>query len=204
MKENIDKKLLINKRKSKAWTQSHLAEVSSLSLRTVQRIEKTGKASYESIKSLASAYEIVVQDLILTNNTEKNKRDVRNNTKGNTMSKIGLALSFSLLLAILYTLMKLAFLYFEISSIGTNNPKMLAGGISKALIAPMISSIISYVGLIIFGLSRVLYGYNNISYNKLILFPIIILIVINPIPVLMLILLYLLIIKNTEKLKTIQ
>lgn len=52
----LNKDTLKNHRDSRAWSQTQLAEVSGLSLRTVQRIEKTGVASQESAKSLASVY----------------------------------------------------------------------------------------------------------------------------------------------------
>ena len=50
-------------REARAWSQSHLAEVTNLSLRTVQRIEKTGQASLESAKALSSVLDIPLDDL---------------------------------------------------------------------------------------------------------------------------------------------
>ncbi len=50
----------------KAWSQEHLAHVSGLGRRTVQRIEETGSASYESAQAIASALELNVSDLIQT------------------------------------------------------------------------------------------------------------------------------------------
>lgn len=55
---------LKNQRDNRAWSQTQLAEVSGLSLRTIQRIEKSGIASPESVKSLAAVYECAVTDLI--------------------------------------------------------------------------------------------------------------------------------------------
>ena len=54
MEMELNKETLKNQRGSRAWSQTQLAEVSGLSLRTIQRIEKTGVASQESAKSLAS------------------------------------------------------------------------------------------------------------------------------------------------------
>jgi len=51
-------------RESRAWTQSHLAEVADISLRTVQRIEKSGFASPESVKAICSAFGKTVDDII--------------------------------------------------------------------------------------------------------------------------------------------
>ncbi len=62
MKLNVEK--LKKLRESKAWSQSHLSDVSGISLRTIQRIEKSGIASPESTKSICSAYEILVADVI--------------------------------------------------------------------------------------------------------------------------------------------
>jgi transcriptional regulator with XRE-family HTH domain len=51
-------------REYKAWSQSQLADVAGISLRTVQRIEKSGVASSESVMSICSAYDIQADDLI--------------------------------------------------------------------------------------------------------------------------------------------
>jgi len=45
------------------WTQQHLADACDISLRTVQRIEKCGNASTESIMSLCAVFEIIKQDI---------------------------------------------------------------------------------------------------------------------------------------------
>ena len=45
-------------RKERRWSQEYLAELSGLSLRTVQRIESSGKAGHGSIRALAMAFEI--------------------------------------------------------------------------------------------------------------------------------------------------
>ena len=52
-----------SERKKRAWSQEHLAEVSGLGIRTVHRIEKTGIASLESVKALASVFELEVLEL---------------------------------------------------------------------------------------------------------------------------------------------
>jgi transcriptional regulator with XRE-family HTH domain len=61
MQVNID--VIKTQRSNRAWSQTQLAEVSGLSLRTIQRIEKTGVASLESVKSLSSVYEIDIKDI---------------------------------------------------------------------------------------------------------------------------------------------
>lgn len=52
-------------RTTKGWTQQQLAEISDLSLRTVQRVESQGVGSLETSKSLAAAFEIE-RELLLT------------------------------------------------------------------------------------------------------------------------------------------
>ena len=64
MQLSVDK--LKQQRDLRAWTQSHLAEVSDISLRTIQRIEKSGIASQESAQSICAAYEIKIKDLLVS------------------------------------------------------------------------------------------------------------------------------------------
>lgn len=61
MQVNLD--VIKTERSNRAWSQTQLAEVSGLSLRTIQRIEKTGVASLESVKSLASVFEVDIKDI---------------------------------------------------------------------------------------------------------------------------------------------
>jgi len=63
MDMKIDSSYIKAQRVRRAWSQEHLAEVSGLGLRTIQRIEKTGSASYESARSLAAVFEMDVADL---------------------------------------------------------------------------------------------------------------------------------------------
>jgi transcriptional regulator with XRE-family HTH domain len=67
MEMELNKETLKNQRDSRAWSQTQLADVSGLSLRTIQRIEKTGVASQESAKSLASVYECSITELVVKN-----------------------------------------------------------------------------------------------------------------------------------------
>ncbi|CCO47210.1 putative Transcriptional regulator [Vibrio nigripulchritudo SOn1] len=59
----VDKETLKRLRESNAWSQAHLAQVSGISLRTIQRIEKSGIASPESVKSLCATFGVRVNDL---------------------------------------------------------------------------------------------------------------------------------------------
>ncbi len=65
MKMKLNSLRIVRERKTRAWSQQHLAEVSSLSLRTVQRIENTGNASPESTKAIAGIFDLSPGDLIL-------------------------------------------------------------------------------------------------------------------------------------------
>jgi len=64
MEMQLNVKKLKQLRESKAWSQSQLADVAGISLRTVQRIEKSGVASPESVMSICSAYDIQTSDII--------------------------------------------------------------------------------------------------------------------------------------------
>lgn len=67
MEMELDKETLKNQRDSRAWSQTQLADVSGLSLRTIQRVEKTGVASQETAKSLAAVYECSITELLAKN-----------------------------------------------------------------------------------------------------------------------------------------
>lgn len=47
-----------NLRTSKNWTQQHLSELCNVSLRTIQRVEKSGVTSIETLAALASVFEV--------------------------------------------------------------------------------------------------------------------------------------------------
>jgi transcriptional regulator with XRE-family HTH domain len=63
MDMNVDSSYIKRERERRAWSQDHLAEVTGLGLRTIQRIEKTGAASYESARSLAAVFGVDVANL---------------------------------------------------------------------------------------------------------------------------------------------
>lgn len=63
MDMKIDSSYVKAQRARRAWSQEHLAEVTGLGLRTIQRIEKTGAASYESARALAAVFEMDVAEL---------------------------------------------------------------------------------------------------------------------------------------------
>lgn len=51
-------------RATRGWTQQQLAEISDLSLRTIQRVEKLGVASNETVSALCSVFEIDRNELL--------------------------------------------------------------------------------------------------------------------------------------------
>ena len=53
-------------REHNLWSQEQLAEACGLGLRTIQRIEKSGNASYESTRAIASVFEVNVESLQYT------------------------------------------------------------------------------------------------------------------------------------------
>jgi transcriptional regulator with XRE-family HTH domain len=63
MDMKVDSSYIKHERERRAWSQEHLAEASGLGLRTIQRIEKTGAASYESARSLAAVLGVDVAKL---------------------------------------------------------------------------------------------------------------------------------------------
>ena len=71
MDMKIDAQKINTYRKSRAWSQQQLADIADLSLRTVQRIERTGQASYESIQSIAAAFDSKVEEFNCVDVTPK-------------------------------------------------------------------------------------------------------------------------------------
>src|SRR5690606_13474968 len=64
MEMQVNASLLKQERNKRAWSQEHLAQVTGLGLRTIQRIESSGMASNESIASIATVFEMTVAEFI--------------------------------------------------------------------------------------------------------------------------------------------
>ncbi len=62
----VDSKQMKQMRLAKNWTQQHLADVCGLSMRTVQRVEKDGVASNETVASYAAVFEVEAASLAIT------------------------------------------------------------------------------------------------------------------------------------------
>lgn len=52
-------------RQAKGWSQEHLAQVSGLHLRTIQRLEAGGNMSNESLHALAAVFEVPAETLLM-------------------------------------------------------------------------------------------------------------------------------------------
>ena len=63
MDVQVDRDLIRSEREKRAWSQEHLAGAAGIGARTLQRIEATGIASYESVRALSAALEIPVGEL---------------------------------------------------------------------------------------------------------------------------------------------
>lgn len=61
----IDSGLVKKLRAAQPWTQEQLGEACGLDLRTIQRIESSGRASQESVKMLAAAFAIDPNELMI-------------------------------------------------------------------------------------------------------------------------------------------
>ena len=72
MQLKINANKLKQLRESRCWSQQQLADMSGLSLRTVQRIEAKSVASQESVKCLGAVFDIAISELfaddVLTDN----------------------------------------------------------------------------------------------------------------------------------------
>ena len=56
----------------KGWTQQQLADICQVSIRTIQRAERDGNASIETVSALSSVLEIARDDLWQTAATDNN------------------------------------------------------------------------------------------------------------------------------------
>ena len=64
----IDAKLVKKLRTGKPWSQEQLSEACGLNLRTIQRLESSGKGSIESVTALAFALDVEPNELIQIDN----------------------------------------------------------------------------------------------------------------------------------------
>ncbi|HEY4342542.1 MAG TPA: helix-turn-helix domain-containing protein [Steroidobacteraceae bacterium] len=60
MEMKLNSAVIRQEREKRAWSQEHLAGVTGLALRTIQRIEATSSASYESASAIAAVFDLPV------------------------------------------------------------------------------------------------------------------------------------------------
>ncbi|PCJ50578.1 MAG: transcriptional regulator [Gammaproteobacteria bacterium] len=75
------------------WTQQTLADACDLSLRTIQRVERYGTASSETLMSLCAVFEITQKELIMLNQNSTTEESQRSSA---TWSIVSLIVSINL------------------------------------------------------------------------------------------------------------
>ncbi|UTJ05432.1 helix-turn-helix domain-containing protein [Arcobacter roscoffensis] len=65
------------------WSQEYLAQLTNLSSRTIQRIEKDNKASLESVNALAKAFQLEVSELKELIEKNKNQEELNSISTNN-------------------------------------------------------------------------------------------------------------------------
>ncbi len=87
----VDLKKMKHLRMSKNWTQQHLADVCGVSMRTIQRVEKDGVASNETVASYAAVFETDVSEFLMTVDEYRGGEAVNASNRGasNAFSNLG-------------------------------------------------------------------------------------------------------------------
>ena len=88
---NIDPQKLKQARHSKGWTQQHLADASELSLRTIQRLEKTGNIAAESLQAVCAVLDVSPPDLLTQSDARSSEKDMQIHPTTFKLSLIGTA-----------------------------------------------------------------------------------------------------------------
>lgn len=65
---DVNAQFIKNRRQQNLWSQQQLSDMTGLSLRTLQRVEKTSSASLETVKSLASVFEVSPSEILKGDN----------------------------------------------------------------------------------------------------------------------------------------
>ena len=155
MEVRVDSNLIRTERENRGWSQGHLAEVAGLSLRTIQRIEKTGSASFESLTALASVFSMEVAALRANESTLPRARAIR----------LSLELPMRLALAVLSgALCALSFHFRWGFDAGWFSPGWLHFGIAGALFGGAVLCPYLVVGKRLMVRALVLVGAGALSY----------------------------------------
>lgn len=67
----LNKNKILTLRSIKCWSQDELAAASGLSVRTIQRVEKSGSASLETTKALAAVFDLAPVELQISQKIER-------------------------------------------------------------------------------------------------------------------------------------
>lgn len=76
---DVNAKKIKELRTGKGWTQQHLADACAISLRTVQRVERYGNASQDTVLGLSSVFEIQQSDIIVPEEVIEDISEVEKN-----------------------------------------------------------------------------------------------------------------------------
>lgn len=71
MNTKVNTQKIKNLREQRGWSQNQLAQMSGISLRTLQRMEKDGNCSIESVKSIASVFEVDFKEILQEEDSKK-------------------------------------------------------------------------------------------------------------------------------------
>lgn len=88
----LNPKTIKQLRDDKNWTQQSLADACGLSLRTIQRVEKEGVASRETMMSLCAVFEIKQSSLINLDEAEANNSSQTTTNMNQYLMTFGTAL----------------------------------------------------------------------------------------------------------------
>jgi len=72
---NLDSSLVRAERQSRGWTQQQLADIASLSLRTVQRVENQGQGSNETVSALCAVMALEREALLAPSRALERQRE---------------------------------------------------------------------------------------------------------------------------------
>jgi transcriptional regulator with XRE-family HTH domain len=169
----INLNTLIKEKNKRAWTQGHLAEVCGLSLRTIQRIEKSGVASHETIQALASVFEISIEELI----TQESHQKMEPKPTVTSQEKLGFINYFSILMngkriAVIGLILIMSYLGLLLITYFFGGPGIKIDGITlmpknhnSNITLYYISSILSFFtllpGIILLSISQKFYKFNK-------------------------------------------
>ena len=72
---DVNAKKIKELRTGKGWTQQHLADACAISLRTVQRVERYGNASQDTVLGLSSVFEIQQTEIIVPEEPDEERSE---------------------------------------------------------------------------------------------------------------------------------